>query len=174
MAHESFRENRTDAAYLFCIGCARVNVREHLKGYTMRLLPILFTILLASGISQPANSLEKSSRWLNEVSQEFALCYGYYSLVAICLDPNRDADIAQSYRAFADTFLTVMYRAGKSAGLSDAALQARASLSFSQMQNDTERDCRNIAVILQKYSEKCKRMASDPEGSMRSIMERFK
>ena len=140
----------------------------------MRLLSLLFIVLLTFSISKPANSLEKNIRGLNEVSQEFALCHGYFSLVAICLDPKRDADIALRYRTFADSFLSVTYMAGKAAGLSDAALQARASLSFSQMQNDTDKDCKNIAVILLKYSDRCKQMASDPEGVMKSIMERFK
>ncbi len=130
--------------------------------------------LLALGISHPANSLEKNTRGLNEVSQEFALCYGYYSLVAICLDPKKDASTAQSYRAFADVFLQGTYMAGKAAGLSDAALQARATLSFAEMQRDTDKDCRNIAVVLQKYSEKCKQMASDPEAAMKNIMEQYK
>lgn len=141
----------------------------------MRSLRLWYILVLSFGLFSPhANSQEKNTRVLNEVSQAYALCYGYYTLVAICLDPKRDADVAENYRTFAKQFVGITFVAGKAAGLSEAALVARLDLSLSQMQKDTDKDCRNISVLLQKYADKCKKMASDPEGAMSEIRERFK
>jgi len=130
-------------------------------------------VLSASIIPQHANSQEDNSRLLNEVSQEFASCWGYYSLVAMCLDPNRDADVITAYRAAMKQLSQGSYIAGKAAGLSLAALVARMDLSLSKMQDDTDKDCRNISVILQKYAKKCKGIVENPEAAINEIKQRI-
>ena len=141
----------------------------------MRTLHICLSIFVLSGIGiRPSNAEEINTRALNEVSQEFAICRGYFTLIALCLDPAKDANVAQRYRSSADQFATVTFQFGKAAGLSDAALLARATLAFKQVQTETDKDCRNIAVVLEKYSDRCSGMAKDVEGTIRGIMQRVK
>jgi len=68
-----------------------------------------------------------------------------------------------------DLALDRLHEAGKLAGLSEKATLARVDLAMKSVMDDTDKNCVNISVILNKYGEFCKALLENPSRKLEEL-----
>ena len=118
--------------------------------------------------SLPENSTGASAknadilRAMGEVAGELQICSTYFTVVSACVKDQR-ADLAKIYAAAAEKVGILAISSGRSAGVSDEAYAAQATLYTTAMMKAIGKNCTNIAVLLQKYVDFCQRLNQDAD-----------
>jgi hypothetical protein len=125
-----------------------------------------FAALLAlAGLMHAATAQSTDAdmtRAIGEVAGELEVCSVYFLVTSACIKDQRP-DIAKTYRAASDKVADLAISSGRAAGVSDAAYGAQASLYTTAMMKAMGGSCTNIAVLLQRYSNFCKRLSEDAD-----------
>lgn len=103
---------------------------------------------------------------MGEVAGELQICTVYFLVASTCIAPQR-SDLGQTYREAADKLGNLAIATGRTAGISDAAYAAQASLYAKAMMKAMGGNCTNIAVLLQRYSEFCQRLSQDADPRLK-------
>jgi hypothetical protein len=138
----------------------------------MRLIKL--TLILATGLTAArvlGAGLSKEEA-LHEFSSECAQCAAYFGLTSKCfvgsgqLQGDNEASIEES-RNF---FYQLQYATGKLAGLPDEAIEAHFAMVLDSINNDIDKNCVNISVIIKKYAKFCKALAENPDQLLDQLM----
>jgi hypothetical protein len=105
-------------------------------------------------------------RALGEVAGELEVCSVYFLVGSACIKDQRP-DLAETYRAASDKVADMAISSGRAVGVSDKAYAAQASLYTDAMMKAMGGNCTNIAVLLQRYSNFCKRLAEDVDPRLK-------
>jgi hypothetical protein len=122
------------------------------------------------GASQPADpNAEQTMLWaLGEVAGELQLCSVCFGFVGHCVAAQWP-DLARTYRAAADKLNELALKSHLAAGLSADAYIAMLPLHAENMREllgnraSLGNNCSNIAVLLGKYMNFCKRLSQDAD-----------
>jgi hypothetical protein len=75
--------------------------------------------------------------------------------------------MARTYRQAADQVGYLSFKILRSFGMSEDAFAARGRLYNEEMMKSTSNNCTNIAVLLQKYMNFCKRLTEDADPRLK-------
>ena len=138
----------------------------------MRLIKL--TLILAIGlITAPAfgGGLSKEEALL-EFSFECAQCAAYFGLTSKCFvsSGQLQGDDKASIEKTSNFFYQLQYAAGKAAGMSDKAIEAHFAMVLDSINNDIDKNCANISVIIKRYAKFCKALAENPDQLLDQLM----
>jgi hypothetical protein len=136
-----------------------------------RTKPFLILALWLLAAPALAGGLSKQEA-LNEFSGELAQCAAFYSVGIHCFSSGgqlqgEDKANFEFARFF---FYQLQYSIGKAAGLSDKALDARFALALESINDDMDKKCINISVMLKKYAKLCKALGDHPDQQLDRLM----
>jgi hypothetical protein len=105
----------------------------------------------------------------NNMSQEMTTCTVFYMLSGKCLGKD-NPELSEQIEKAASVMANLAVLTGKHAGLQDNALVARTKIQMTKLQAQTGKDCDNIAVLLNRYGESCKALASHPQAAFQRAL----
>lgn len=122
--------------------------------------------LLSSSLKAAPLTLEDAS---NELSADASQCAAFYAISIHCFSDRLDEANRKDFEAGQQMASTITYMGGKKAGMSDKAVMARVELAMQQLEDDINKSCVNISVILNKYAKSCQSLIRNPEGRLRQL-----
>jgi hypothetical protein len=134
----------------------------------MRTRGIFAAVAVSIVIAQSAGAQTDADmqRALGEVAGELEVCSVYFLVASACIKDQRP-DLAENYRAASDKVAGVAISSGRAVGVSDKVYAAQTSLYTEAMMKAMSGNCTNIAVLLQRYSNFCKRLAEDADPRLK-------
>lgn len=102
---------------------------------------------------------------VDELSSEMSQCSAFFAISAQCFErypDSRAQQIASQFRQTADSTGIIAKDIGKTAGVSQAAIDARLKQDFRDQSRLIKNSCINLSVIQNRYGNFCKRIAQDP------------
>jgi hypothetical protein len=115
--------------------------------------------LIGSAAAQTNNHVKRAA---GEVASELQVCSVYLLILSTC-SSLEEPGLADTYREMSDKATALAVSSFRAVGVSDAVYAAQASLYTEAMVNAMRGDCRNSAMLLQRYSEFCQRLNQDPD-----------
>jgi hypothetical protein len=107
----------------------------------------------------------------NYMSQDMTTCTVFYMLSGKCLGKD-NPELSEQIEKAASKMANLAVLTGKHAGLDDDALVARTNSKMAKMQAQTGQNCDNISVLLDRYGESCKSLASHPQDAFQRVLSR--
>jgi hypothetical protein len=128
----------------------------------MRIIPTLIRSLAAAhllilAVSAHADQEADIMRAVGEVAGELQVCSVYFKVISSCVAQQEPA-LSRSFGTAADQMGELAISTSRSAGVSDAAYSAMNMLHAKEMMKSMSGNCTNVAVLLAKYSDFCKRL----------------
>lgn len=110
---------------------------------------------------------------MNEFSSEVAECAAYFSITLICVANSGKIDKADlaGYEKMREAYLELLFRTGKLAGVSGKASLARFELYLKDMMKETDKECINIAVLLNRYGASCRFVLEHPDRRLEQFLD---
>ena len=105
----------------------------------------------------------------NNMSQDMTTCTVFYMLSGKCLGKD-NPELSERIEEAASVMANLAVLTGKHAGLQDNALVARTKIQMTKLQAQTGNDCDNISVLLNRYGESCKALASHPQTAFQRAL----
>ena len=99
---------------------------------------------------------------IGETAGDLQICSVYFMIGSTCLT-NQRPDLAASYQQSGEKVLALAIAGFQSVGVSDAAITAQGSMYTEAMMNAMNRNCTNIAVLLQRYLKFCQQLSQGPD-----------
>jgi len=120
--------------------------------------------VVGSAMAQTADDVTASA--MAEVGRELQICSVYYITTSTCVG-SQDHDLSNTYLQAADRLGNMANATERATGVSNAAYAAQGRLYLEAMTNAMDRNCSNIAVLLEKYAKFCQRLSrnADPQLS---------
>ena len=103
------------------------------------------------------------------MSQDMTTCTVFYMLSGKCLGKD-NPKLSEQIGKAASVMANLAVLTGKHAGLEESALVARSNMQMTKLQAQTGRDCNNISVLLDRYGENCKALASHPQAAFQRAL----
>jgi hypothetical protein len=119
----------------------------------------VFVLAVHAGAADTPSSVERIA--FNDLAQQFSVCSAFWSFKNNCYR-DQDPRLAQQGLDTSVRFYKLAVKAGMMIGISRRATSARVKLAEQGMQEQTDHDCRNIAVVLVRYTESCRALPADP------------
>jgi hypothetical protein len=112
---------------------------------------------------------------MNNFSYELIECAAFYGFTEICLD-NQNPALKQNLKSARDVLAETAYVSAATAGLKVPDVpMARMKMAMSDFQQETDHDCRNISILLEKHLSRCAALLkSNPEQALKSHIEKAK
>jgi hypothetical protein len=103
------------------------------------------------------------------MSQDMTTCTVFYMLSGKCLGKD-NPELSEQIDKAASVMANLAVLTGKHAGLEDSTLVARTKLQMTKLQAQSGPDCDNISVLLNRYGENCKALASHPQAAFQRAL----
>jgi hypothetical protein len=99
---------------------------------------------------------------------ELTTCLAFFSISNECvkLDAKNDIKLEKVINELNDHAVDF----GKSIGMTDDAILARVALQISEQKKLINSDCTNLASLLARYTDRCKRIYNHPDEVMKEFM----
>jgi|SRR5689334_1604371 hypothetical protein len=133
-------------------------------------LPVATSLSLVFIDAQAAESTKVRLAY-DYLSQQMTACTVFYMLSGKCLgkdNPELSAKIDKAASVMAN--LAVL--TGKHAGIEESALVARTNIATAKLQAEVGPDCGNISVLLNRYGENCRALASHPQAAFQNALDK--
>jgi len=131
--------------------------------------------LLAFVLSAEAredNSIDKS---LENISGQYAECAAYFRLVYHALVASNDAATAGAYRKQEDTamfYSLLLANEGRDKDTAVTVTNARIEMYMKVMKKEANNRNENIAILINKYSDGCEKLMTNPPAPVHEVMGR--
>jgi hypothetical protein len=119
----------------------------------------VFVLAVHAGAADTPSSVERIA--FNDLAQQFSVCSAFWSFKNNCYR-DQDPRLAQQGLDTSVRFYKLAVKAGMMIGIRPRATSARVKLAEEGMQEQTDHDCRNIAIVLVRYTESCRALLADP------------
>jgi len=137
----------------------------------LRFLPIAAVLLSSIVVHAQAADSTAVRMAYNYMSNDMTTCTVFYKLSGRCLGKD-NPELSEQIEKAASIMANLAVLTGKRAGLEDDALVARTNTQMTKLQAQTGRDCDNFAVLLDRYGERCKSLASHPQDAFQRVLNR--
>jgi hypothetical protein len=134
------------------------------------LLAVATSLSLAVIDAQAAESTNVRLAY-DYMSQDMTTCTVFYMLSGKCLGKD-NPELSEQIDKAASVMANLAVLTGKHAGLEDSTLVARTKLQMTKLQAQSGPDCDNISVLLNRYGENCKALASHPQAAFQRALNR--
>src|SRR5262249_48186837 len=99
---------------------------------------------------------------LGETAGELEVCSAFFMVVAACIAP-QEPKLSDDYAKKGTTVGNLSFTLLKNLGVSEAAFDAQYKIYTDSMLNAMQKNCTNIAVLLQRYMNFCQRLSQDAD-----------
>src|SRR5262245_13600846 len=138
-------------------------------GTLMLRLSIIVAALSLLGANVQAAESTAVALAYKYMSQDMTTCTVFYMLSGKCLGKD-NPELSEQIEKAASVMANLAVLTGKHAGLKDNAMVARTKIQMTKLQAQAGNDCANISVLLNRYGESCKALASHPEDSFQRVL----
>jgi hypothetical protein len=114
--------------------------------------------------TQPPTDVELKA--LGETAGELEVCSAFFMVVATCIAP-QEPKLASDYEAKGKTIGGLSFKLLENLGVSEEAISAQYKLYTNSMLNAMQKNCTNIAVLLQRYMNFCQRLSQDADPRLK-------
>ena len=135
----------------------------------LRYLPAVAASLSLAVLNAQAADSTTARLAYNYMSQDMTTCTVFYMLSGKCLGKD-NPELSEQIGKAASVMANLAVLTGKHAGLKDDALVARTKIQMTKLQAQTGHDCDNISVLLNRYGESCKTLASHPQAAFQRAL----
>ena len=98
----------------------------------------------------------------SELSSDATECFAFDTVASECARNSDRPDLAASATQAAKSAEGIAIAAGRAAHIMDAALQARAQAYVTDQEDQIEKSCANMSILIVKYAKACKAFTENP------------
>src|SRR5262249_11382059 len=109
---------------------------------------------LAPIVAQAQPPTDAQRKALGETAGELEVCSAFFMVVAACIAP-QEPKLSDDYAKKGTTVGNLSFTLLKNLGVSEAAFDAQYKIYTDSMLNAMQKNCTNIAVLLQRYMNFC-------------------
>jgi NTP pyrophosphatase (non-canonical NTP hydrolase) len=135
------------------------------------ILSILCPFNIQDAISEEMpDSDEINKEVFNNVTDEYATCTAYFSIVSEGLNRSNEFDSAKDYQKVMETSLSYAFvsaQEGRTTEMTGKVVSAKVELNMKSMTEEIGNDIGNISILMNKYGDRCKDIMEDPEKLMK-------
>jgi hypothetical protein len=139
---------------------------------TLVLFAVSACIVVATAHAQ---STKDDKDWAtNELSSEMTECGQYFLVSWACFKdfPSTRAEAAAKVnRAASDQISELALRVGKSIGMSEQAVAARARLANDTLNKEINNNCANLSILQERYANFCKKLSRRPDERLKELVQ---
>ena len=145
--------------------------------FLILLIPIFLSLDIQDVISREVpNETEIKNEVFNNVSEDYANCAAYFSLVSEDLRKNGDNEKAISYENSRDISLNYAFIAAQEGRTDEMAKKvaiSKTELSMKSLMKEIDNDLGNISILINHYDDNCKTIMESPEKTIEVWKERI-
>ena len=131
-------------------------------------LPVATSLSLVFIDAQAAESTKVRLAY-DYLSQQMTACTVFYMLSGKCLGKD-NPELSEQIGKAASVMANLAVLTGKHAWLQESALVARTNIQTTKLQAQAGHDCENISVLLDRYGENCRALASHPQAAFQRAL----
>ena len=127
------------------------------------------SVMVASPQLAGGEQSEALRRLRTNIHHDMSTCIAFFQVVSGCLAKSpQHAKIVGAYTRTVDDLLYKSILVGKQLGISEDDAKSRLGAATDGMLELINKDCANVAALLDKYLDKCTAVASDPLNPLKN------
>jgi hypothetical protein len=125
-------------------------------------------------VAAPVHAQSKANTdWAtNELSSEMVECGQYFLLSWVCFKDYPQAEaVANNYRAASDQINQLVFRVGRSVGLTERGLAARMKSANDSLMKEINKSCVNFSILQERYAAFFENLLQQPDQRHKELVQ---